>query len=46
MPNTSTSETKSVSLYFRNGGSDKEYHAYLAEAPTGDGYVVNFAYVL
>ena len=31
-----------TSLYFREGNSDKEYHA--AIEPKGDGYVVNFAY--
>ena len=38
---TATS-AQSVSLYFRQGSSDKEYHASV-EAE-GDGYVVNFAY--
>jgi len=33
---------KSVDLYFKDGGSDKEYHAKI-EAE-GTGYVVNFAY--
>lgn len=35
-------ESKSASLYYRNGSSDKEYHAHL-EAKD-DGYIVNFAY--
>ena len=33
---------QSASLYFREGSSDKEYHA--AIEPKGDGFVVNFAY--
>ena len=39
---TVTAEPKSVSLHYRNGSSDKEYHAHL-EAKDG-GYIVNFAY--
>lgn len=35
-------DAKSVSLYFKNGSSDKEYHATLK--PKDDGFVVNFAY--
>ncbi|HEY6169293.1 MAG TPA: WGR domain-containing protein [Verrucomicrobiae bacterium] len=35
-------QSKSVSLYFREGSSDKEYHVSLE--PGGDGFVVNFAY--
>jgi bifunctional non-homologous end joining protein LigD len=35
-------DAKSVSLYFKNGSSDKEYHATLE--PKDDGFVVNFAY--
>jgi bifunctional non-homologous end joining protein LigD len=35
-------ETKSISLYFKNGSSDKEYHATLE--PKDGGFVVNFAY--
>lgn len=35
-------ETKSISLYFKNGSSDKEYHARIEEADGG--FVVNFAY--
>lgn len=46
MSTANESAPKSVSLYYRNGGSDKEYRAYLAEAPSGDGFVVNFTYVL
>lgn len=34
--------TKSVSLYFKEGGSDKEYHIQIVQS--GDGYVVNFQY--
>ena len=37
-----TSPYTMTSLYFREGSSDKEYHA--AIEPKGDGYVVNFAY--
>ena len=44
MGTSTTSESKSVSLYFRNGSSDKEYHAYLTASPDGDGYVVTFQY--
>ncbi len=33
---------KSVSLYFKEGTSDKEYHLQLKQS--GDGYVVNFQY--
>ncbi len=36
------SELKSVSLYYREGSSDKEYHARIEES--GAGYLVNFAY--
>ncbi len=36
------SELKSVSLYFREGPSDKEYHARIEES--GSGYLVNFSY--
>jgi bifunctional non-homologous end joining protein LigD len=32
----------SISLYFQEGGSDKEYHIQLVD--TGDGYIVNFQY--
>ena len=32
----------STSLYFREGSSDKEYHA--AIEPSGEGYIVTFAY--
>lgn len=32
----------STSLYFREGNSDKEYH--LAVEPSGEGYIVTFAY--
>ena len=39
---TVIAEAKSISLYFRNGSSDKEYRAWI-EAKD-DGYVVNFAY--
>lgn len=37
-----TSPKQSVSLYFKAGGSDKEYHASIE--PENDCYVVNFAY--
>lgn len=37
-----TTTTQSASLYFREGNSDKEYHA--AIEPRGDGYIVTFAY--
>lgn len=33
---------QSISLYFREGNSDKEYHA--AVEPSGEGYIVTFAY--
>jgi bifunctional non-homologous end joining protein LigD len=33
---------QSTSLYFREGNSDKEYHA--AIEPSGEGYIVTFAY--
>lgn len=39
---TMTAPIKSVALYFREGSSDKEYHASIE--PQGAGYVVNFAY--
>jgi bifunctional non-homologous end joining protein LigD len=40
---TSTTPTiQSASLYFREGSSDKEYHA--AIEPRGEGYIVTFAY--
>lgn len=40
---TSTTPTlQSASLYFREGSSDKEYHA--AIEPKGEGYLVTFAY--
>jgi len=35
-------DTKSASLYFKNGSSDKEYHANIEAS--GDGFVVNFRY--
>ncbi len=35
-------ELKSVSLYYREGSSDKEYHVRLEES--GSGFLVNFAY--
>ncbi|MBN8459825.1 MAG: WGR domain-containing protein [Verrucomicrobia bacterium] len=37
-----TTTLNSTSLYFREGNSDKEYHA--AIEPRGDGYIVTFAY--
>lgn len=46
MGTSTATEATSISLYYRNGGSDKEYHVYLEEAPSGDGYLVNFAFVL
>ena len=39
---SSTSDLPSISLYFREGGSDKEYHAHI-DAKDG-GFLVNFAY--
>jgi bifunctional non-homologous end joining protein LigD len=33
---------KSISLYFKSGSSDKEYHVQMKEA--GDGYTVDFQY--
>ena len=33
-----TTTIQSASLYFREGGSDKEYHA--AIEPSGDGFIV------
>jgi bifunctional non-homologous end joining protein LigD len=35
-------KTQTISLYFKEGSSDKEYHASID--PEGDGYLVNFAY--
>ncbi|MEX1115884.1 MAG: WGR domain-containing protein, partial [Akkermansiaceae bacterium] len=37
-----TPTIQSTSLYFREGNSDKEYHA--AIEPEGEGYIVTFAY--
>ena len=42
MGTATASEAKSACLYYRNGSSDKEYHAYLS--PEGDGFIVTFAY--
>jgi bifunctional non-homologous end joining protein LigD len=39
---TTTPTLQSASLYFREGSSDKEYHA--AIEPKGEGYLVTFAY--
>ncbi|MFA5711730.1 WGR domain-containing protein [Mycolicibacterium sp.] len=39
---TAIGEPKTASLYFRQGNSDKEYHARLESQD--DGFVVNFAY--
>ena len=39
---TTTNSTQSASLWFREGSSDKEYHA--AIEAHGDGYIVTFAY--
>ena len=39
---TSAVPVESVSLFYRDGGSDKVYHANLL--PEGDGFVVHFAY--
>lgn len=36
-------ETRSVTLYCREGSSDKEYQIHLVEAPSGDGFLVNYA---
>jgi bifunctional non-homologous end joining protein LigD len=40
--NNSTISITSTSLHFREGNSDKEYHA--AVEPEGEGYIVTFAY--
>ncbi len=37
-------EPKTASLYYRQGGSDKEYHAQLKPAAEGTGWVVTFQY--
>lgn len=37
-----TAELKTVSLYYREGSSDKEYHVRLEES--GAGFLVNFSY--
>ncbi|MEI7910156.1 MAG: WGR domain-containing protein [Verrucomicrobiota bacterium] len=42
MPPTTTDRIQSTSLYFREGPSDKEYHA--AIEPKADGFIVTFAY--
>jgi bifunctional non-homologous end joining protein LigD len=43
MTTTSTTPTlQSASLHYREGNSDKEYHA--AVEPRGEGYIVTFAY--
>ncbi len=42
MPPTTTDRIQSTSLYFRDGPSDKEYHA--AIEPKADGFIVTFAY--
>jgi bifunctional non-homologous end joining protein LigD len=42
MTPTTTDRNQSTSLYFRDGPSDKEYHA--AIEPKGDGFIVTFAY--
>lgn len=34
--------TKQISLYYKDGGSDKEYHAQIE--PKDSGYIVNFQY--
>lgn len=39
---TTACEPRTASLYYREGSSDKEYHAHLESR--GDGFVVNFAY--
>ncbi len=39
---TATTQGERISLYFRQGSSDKEYHASIE--PQGTGFVVNFAY--
>lgn len=43
---TTATASERVSLYFREGSSDKEYHASIEPSPSGgpDAYVVNFAY--
>ena len=42
MNSTLTNTIQSTSLYFREGPSDKEYHA--AIEPKGDGFIVTFAF--
>jgi bifunctional non-homologous end joining protein LigD len=37
------SEPRSVTLYCREGTSDKEYQLHLVPAPSGDGFLVNYA---
>jgi len=39
---TTTAQGEHVSLYYREGSSDKEYHASIE--PSGGGFVVNFAF--
>ncbi len=39
---TTIDRIQSTSLYFREGASDKEYHA--AIEPKADGFIVTFAY--
>lgn len=41
---TTACEPLTASLYYREGSSDKEYHAHLESS--GEGFVVTFAYVL
>jgi bifunctional non-homologous end joining protein LigD len=41
---TITKTIESISLGYREGSSDKVYHASIEESPTGIGYVVNFSY--
>lgn len=35
---------KKISLFYKEGSSDKEYHIQVAQAPSTDLYVVNFQY--
>jgi bifunctional non-homologous end joining protein LigD len=42
MMGTITEALSRISLYYKGGGSDKEYHAFIE--PSGTGFVVNFSY--
>src|ERR1017187_4426742 len=41
-PMSTDTQNKSITLYFRDGGSDKVYQASVG--PKGAGFVVNFAF--